>query len=140
MSARIWAARALILVVFLVNVQCALLFIAFPDRFAPGFELEGAAGRGAVQGFGILFLMWNIPYGVALSHPVNRRVSLYEATAMQATGFAGECLLLAGFPNGHSLIRETVSRFILFDGVGLVLLLLALTLTVKVRTGSSARK
>ena len=116
----------MIFAVFFINVQCAILFIAWPGQFAPGFELSGPAGEGMIQGLGLLFLMWNVPYAVALSHPVRRRASLYEAIAMQALGFTGESLLLAGFPPGHPTLHAAVARFILFDGAGLVMLLAAL--------------
>jgi hypothetical protein len=133
---RLWIARVLIFVVFFVNVQCGVLFIALPDQFVRGFELEGAVGEGAVRGFGILFLMWNIPFAVALSHPVMRRISLYESIAMQATGLVGESLLLAGLPAGHMLLRETVTRFIVFDGAGLLFLVAALLITANRATAA----
>ena len=126
---QMWLGRACIGLVLFFNVQCALAFLIQPEAFAPGFELSGAVGAGMVRGLGILFLMWNVPYTVALAGPLRWRVSLYEAAAMQAIGFAGETLLLATFPPGHAAIHETVSRFILFDGSGLVLLLLAIGLT-----------
>jgi hypothetical protein len=128
---RIWSARGLVGLVIFFNVQCALAFLIAPLSYAAGFELAGAVGAGMVRGMGILFLMWNVPYLVAVSHPVRRRVSLYEAVAMQAIGFLGESLLLATFPAGYPLIRETVSRFILFDGAGLALLILAVAITRK---------
>jgi hypothetical protein len=126
---RTWAARFLIGLIFLFNVQCALAFIIAPDGYAPGFELTGAAGAGVVRGMGILFLMWNVPYLVALLDPVQQRISLFEAIAMQAIGFFGESLLLAAFPQGHEVVRVTVWRFIVFDGFGLLALLFAAWLT-----------
>ena len=80
---RVWPARGLIGLVFAWNVQCALAFLVAPAGFAAGFELTGAPGEAAVRGVGVLFLMWNVPYAVALSHPLRRHVSLYEALAMQ---------------------------------------------------------
>lgn len=121
-NARLGWARILILAVLVVNVQCALVFILWPGSFTGSFELSGTAGKAAVQGFGILFLMWNIPYAVAASHPLKRRVSLIEALVMQTIGLAGESLLLAGLPPGHPALVQTLSRFIIFDGGGLVLL------------------
>jgi len=127
----IWAARILIGLVLFFNVQCALLFLISPESFAPGFELQGTVGAGMVRALGILFLMWNVPYVVAGTQPVRWRISLYEAVAMQAIGLVGESLLMATFPSGHVAIRETVSRFIVFDGSGLLLLVLALVLTIQ---------
>ena len=130
MKTSLLAPRLLIGLVFLFNVQCALAFLISPQQYAPGFELSGPVGDGMVRGMGILFLMWNVPYAVALLHPL-RRVSLFEATVMQAIGFTGETMLLLTFPPGHEVLRASMGRFILFDGVGLVALLAALLLTAR---------
>jgi len=120
-----WLARLLIGLVFFFNVQCAIVFLAVPQQYVASFELSGAPGEGMLRGLGLLFLMWNVPYAVALWNPARQRTSLYEAVAMQAIGVAGETLLLLLFPAGHAAIRESVGRFIVFDGSGLALLLLA---------------
>lgn len=130
---KIWIGRIFIGVVLFFNLQCAFVFLWSPHLFAPGFELSGDVGNGMVRALGILFVMWNVPYAVAFTNPVVRRVSLYEAIAMQATGFVGETLLLASFPPGHLAIRETVSRFMLFDGMGLLFLILAAWITYPVQ-------
>jgi hypothetical protein len=127
--ARLWTARALIGAVILWNVQCAVAFLAAPGIYAPGFELGGPAGEAMVRGVGLLFLMWNVPYLVALLQPVRHRTSLYEAIAMQAIGLAGESLILWTLGAGHSPARDTVLRFIAFDGAGLALLALAAWVT-----------
>jgi hypothetical protein len=127
---RLWIGRILIGWVFFTNIQCAILFILFPGYFVQGFELTGVAGNAAVRGFGILFLMWNVPYGVALLQPRKYRISLLEAVGMQAIGFIGETTLLFLFPQGHAYIRETINRFIIFDGAGLVLLVLSAWITL----------
>ena len=126
---RTWIARSLIGFILLVNVQCAVAFLVSPDIFAPGFEVGGVVGSGIVRGMGILFLMWNVPYAMAVLDPIRWRISLYEAVTMQAIGFVGESLLLVTFPPGHLLIQATLRRFILFDGFGLLALLLAAWLT-----------
>jgi hypothetical protein len=118
--------RIAIGLVVLWNFQCALAFLLWPERFSAGFELSGTPGETAVRGVGVLFLMWNIPYGVALWHPVRHRVSLYEATAMQAIGFVGETLILLSLPLTDSILRGSLLRFIAFDSAGLVLLSLAI--------------
>ncbi len=122
---RLWVARVLIGLVLFFNLQCALLFIVKPGNFAAGFELEGIAGSVMVQGMGLLFVMWNVPYALALTHPRLRRVSLYEAIAMQAIGVLGESALLFLLPPGHPALRATAVRFIYFDAGGLLALLLA---------------
>jgi len=122
-------ARAFIGIVILWNVQCAVVFLLWPERFAPGFQLEGAAGEAMVQGMGVLFLMWNVPYAVALWNPVRYRISLYEAVAMQAIGFVGELLILVTLPAGYALAAQSITRFIYFDGAGLAALLTAVWVT-----------
>jgi hypothetical protein len=118
-----------IAVVLIWNAQCAIAFLVAPATHAAGFELSGAAGEAAVRGIGVLFLMWNVPYAVALWHPVRHRVSLYEALAMQAIGLLGESLILLSIPAALALARASISRFILFDAAGLALLIVALALT-----------
>lgn len=126
---RLWLGRLLIGSVLLWNVQCALAFLSAPATYAPGFELSGPAGEAMVRGMAVLFLMWNVPYAVALWHPVRHRVSLYEAVAMQTIGLIGESLILWSLRDGHSVAAANVGRFIAFDGAGLVLLLLAVWVT-----------
>jgi len=119
-------ARILIGLVFLVNIQCALVFLFSPSPYMAGFGLEGAAGAQVVRAFGLLFLMWNVPYAFALANPEKHRVSLIEAVIMQAIGLLGETsILLIGGPY-PSPIESTLRGFILFDGIGLVSLLTAL--------------
>jgi len=126
---RIWFARLLIGLVFLWNIQCALAFIIWPERFSPSFELSGAPGEAVLRGLGVLFLMWNVPYAVAFWQPVRQRWSLYEAIIMQGIGLVGETLILFGLPLAHSLARQSLLRFIAFDGAGLLALLVALLVT-----------
>lgn len=122
---RIWLARACIAIVFIANVQCAIAFIAAPDSFASAYELSGVVGTATIQAIGVLFLMWNVPYAVALWHPVRHRLSLWEAVGMQAIGVTGESILTVSLPVGHPVLYSNLVRFILFDGSGLVLLLVA---------------
>lgn len=122
---RLWLSRLLIAAVFIWNVQCAVAFLVSPAPYAAGFELEGTTGEAMVRGMGVLFLMWNVPYAVALWHPVRFRVALAEALAMQSIGLLGESLILVSLPPVHSLARMSIARFIAFDAAGLLLLLAA---------------
>jgi hypothetical protein len=126
---RVWLGRALIALVIAWNVQCALAFLISPLPYAVGFELDGATGVAMVRGMGVLFLMWNVPYVVALWHPVRFRVSFYEALAMQSIGLLGESLILLTLPSVHSSALASIVRFIRFDAAGLLLLLAAAWLT-----------
>ncbi|MBN1148386.1 MAG: hypothetical protein JXA78_14095 [Anaerolineales bacterium] len=126
---RPWAGRLLIGAVLLINVQCALLFLWRPSVYAPGFELSSVVGDQIVRAIGLLFLMWNVPYAVAVLNPRKYRLSLYEAIAMQTIGLVGETLLLLGLPFCHQAIHTTLTRFIAFDGSGLLALFLAAWIT-----------
>ena len=125
----LWPARLLILPVLGWNLQCGLLFLLKPHVYAAGFEVVGTPGQSLVQGLGLLFVMWSVPYVVALWHPLRQRVSLVEALAMQTIGLLGESWLLARLPSGHAALRATTWRFIWFDGIGALLLMLAVALT-----------
>jgi hypothetical protein len=122
---RLNLARGFIGVVILFNLQAAALFLLWPARFTPGFELGGAVGGAMLRGLGVLFVMWNVPYAVALWHPVRHRISLYEALAMQIIGLAGEAIIYLSLPATHELLRASILRFIGFDALGLVLLAVA---------------
>ena len=61
--------RILIGLVLLDNIQAAILFLVSPGAFAPGFELSGVTGNAVIQGIGLLFLMWCVPYLVAFLDP-----------------------------------------------------------------------
>lgn len=127
-DARRWVARALIGLVFAWNVQAAMAFIIWPSSAAWAYELSGVPGEAAVRGTGILFLMWNVPYALALWHPIRYRLELVLALVMQFIGLVGESLILVSLPSGHITLGTSVLRFILFDGAGLVLLLAAFLL------------
>lgn len=122
-------ARVLIFAVFFWNMQAAVLFLLQPQNYAAGFELSGVPGASMIQGMGLLFAMWNVPYFIALLDPGKHHTSLTEAMIMQAIGVVGETLLRAFLPSGHALIHASVTRFIWFDAGGLLLLVLAWFIT-----------
>lgn len=124
-NTRLWLARGLIGLVTAWNLQAALDFILWPERFTLGFELSGIPGAAAVRGTGVLFVMWNVPYLVALWHPRIYRLALVMALAMQLIGLVGESLILFTLPQEHGLLRTSIIRFITFDGSGLLLLMMA---------------
>ena len=120
---RLWLARFLIALVTIWNLQAALVFILWPEHYAPGFELTGVPGAAAVRGTGILFVMWNVPYLIALWNPSKYRFAVGMALVMQFLGLVGEGLILFTLPDGHALLSESITRFIIFDGSGLILLM-----------------
>jgi len=128
---KLFLARLLIGVVFLVNLQCALAFLIWPGRYTSAFELTGALGEAMLRGVGVLFVMWNVPYAVGLWNPTRHRLSLYEALAMQAIGLLGEMAIYASLHAVHIVARASIARFIAFDALGLLALVAAAWLSRK---------
>jgi len=124
-----WLVRVLIGIVVFFNLDAAFSFMLQPERYSPGFELIGVPGQAVIQGMGLLFLMWNVPYIVAILDPNRHFVSLIEAVVMQAIGVFGETIILLTLQGNHPLIVDTAIRFIIFDGGGLVLLMIAFWIT-----------
>lgn len=131
-----WIARCMIGLVVIDNLQAAVFFLVRPDFFVPSFELTGEAGNAVIQGIGLLFAMWTVPYVFAMIHPVRYRISLVEALIMQSIGLLGESVLLFLLPNGHEILAGSVMRFIYFDGGGLILLLAAFWITRRLKSTS----
>lgn len=125
----VWIGRILIGLVIFSNLQCAVYFLVHPEYFAPAYELSGIPGEAAIRGFAILFCMWNIPYLFAVAHPIRHRTSLIESNLMQFTGLLGESWLVTQIPLQYAVLRNSIFRFIIFDGAGLLLLFLALVMT-----------
>jgi hypothetical protein len=122
---RVWVARVCVGMVLVINVQCAVAFWHAPAGYASSFELAGVPGEAAIRGMAVLFVMWNVPYLVALWHPRRQRLALWQALAMQAIGVAGESLIWLSLPAGHAVLHDSLMRFIIFDAGGLALLCLA---------------
>ncbi|HUV90814.1 MAG TPA: hypothetical protein VMY80_14250 [Anaerolineae bacterium] len=115
----LWLARLVVGVVFFFNVTCALSFVAWPDRYAPSFEVSGVPGRVLVRGIGLLFLMWNATYPPVLARPDRHRTLFAVLLVQQAIGLAGETWMWLTLPAGHAALWTTGLRFIAFDGAGL---------------------
>ena len=122
---RIWTSRLMIAIVTAWNLQAAVIFIISPQSFVHAYELSGVAGEAAVRGVGVLFLMWNVPYVFAVIHPTRYRLGLVSAMLMQLIGLIGESYILSTLPLDHMMLRSSIFRFIVFDGVGLLLLITA---------------
>jgi len=115
-----WLARLVVGAVFFFNVTCALSFVAWPDRYAPAFEISNVPGQVLVRGIGILFLMWNATYPPVLARPDRNRILFAVILVQQAIGLAGETWMWATLPPSHAALWATGLRFIAFDGAGLV--------------------
>ena len=120
---RFWLARLAVGAVFAVNVHSAVAFLAYPGRYAPGFELTGVAGEAAVRGLGVAFLMWNATYPLVIWDPRRYRTVFGIVLAQQLIGLVGESWIRATLPAGHATLAAGIERFILFDAAGLLVML-----------------
>ncbi len=125
-----WVARIAVAAVFAINVQCALAFLLTPERYATGFELDGVPGIAAVRGLGIAFMMWNATYPLVIWRPDRYRALFAVVLAQQAIGLVGEAWLLGTLPAGHDTLARSITRFIAFDGSGLLVMAAAYVLLV----------
>jgi hypothetical protein len=135
-----WLARLAISIVFAANLLCAFSFILQPDQYTSAFELTGIAGRVVVQAFGILFLMWNATYPPVLLAPQRQMTLFAVILAQQAIGVVGETWLWLGLPPGHASLWSTGLRFVLFDGLGLVLMGIAYLLLRTTLRGADIKR
>ncbi len=125
-----WISRLLILIVLAWNLDAAITFMVAPAPYLAGFELSGLPGRIAISGTGLLFLMWQVPYFFALINPKKYRLSLIEALIMQTIGLVGETILLSNISEEYALLHNSITRFIIFDGIGVMMLTIALVFIV----------
>ncbi len=124
-------ARITLAAVFIMNIACALDFILRPGLYAGGFEVSGEVGRVIVQSFGILFLMWNATYPPVIWQPHKHRTLFAVILVQQLIGVVGESWLYFSLDASHVALRATGLRFIIFDGLGLVLMGFAFVMLFK---------
>ena len=118
----VWLARTAFALVFVVNVQCAVSFVLWPEAYAASFEMTGVPGAAAVQGLGIAFLMWNVTYPAVIANPLRFRAVAVIVLVQQIVGLVGESWLRLGLSAGREALAASIERFVLFDGAGLVLM------------------
>lgn len=135
----LWLTRIVLGVVFFFNVSCALAFVAKPQVYAPSFEVSGVPGKVLVRGIGVLFLMWNVTYPLAIWHPGRYRWLFLIIIVQQAIGVIGEGWMLLALPPGHAALAATGRRFVVFDGGGLVAMLIAFILMHLARSRISSQ-
>jgi len=122
---RLNVSRVLIGLVLVMNLQCAFTYLLWPERYAAAFEMGGEIGEAMIRALGVLFVMWNVPYVVAVWNPDRYRIALYMAIAMQTIGLLGESWIYLVMPEVHAVARASILRFIIFDGLGLLALVAA---------------
>ena len=124
-----WIARFAVLVVFILNVMCAVQFIMEPTRYAAAYGLPATAEAGAmVAGLGVAFLMWNATYPAVIINPRRFHALFVVVLIQQAIGLVGESCILAqliGAGLGNGLMTAGIMRFVAFDAAGLVIMLAA---------------
>jgi len=116
--------RVLLAIVAGWNLLCAIQFIVQPALYRPAFDLSGESGRAAVQSIGILFVMWNIPYLLAVVQPYRWKILVLCALLMQGIGCIGEIWIRSQLQGSYAF-RDSLLRFTLFDLAGFFLLFLA---------------
>ena len=124
-----WLARIAVLIVFILNVMCAIQFIAEPMRYAAAYGLPATQDSAAmVAGLGVAFLMWNVTYPAVIFSPRRFRALYVVVLIQQLVGLIGESfiwwrLINAGL--GSGLMAAGIMRFVIFDAGGLVIMLAA---------------
>jgi hypothetical protein len=134
---KIRIAKTLIGIVLFINLDAAFSFMFSPGDFAPAFELSGQPGIAMIRGVGLLFLMWNVPYVIALINPIRFSIALLSSVVMQAIGVIGETFILLSVTGSHPQITASTIRFIIFDAGGFVLLIIAGWVVIQSRKGNS---
>jgi hypothetical protein len=96
------------------------------------FDLDGELGNVTIRSIGILFLMWNVPYAIAILYPARYPIVLISAVIMQFIGFVGETYLYLNIQFLENT-RLSIFRFMIFDYAGLVLLSIALIIVMRIK-------
>jgi hypothetical protein len=123
----IWIIRLLIALVFASNILCAIQFLVNPSSYIQQFDQIGEAGIVVIRSLGILFIMWNVPYAIAVYHPYRYPIALTSALLMQLIGFIGETWIYFSIQNLVNT-KSSIMRFMIFDFAGLLLLSVAFAL------------
>ncbi|MGI6105658.1 MAG: hypothetical protein ACOYD7_05645 [Raoultibacter sp.] len=119
----LWLARLAVALVFALNLQCALTFLIFPEYSLSAYGLSGTAGVVALQGIAVAFLMWNVTYPVVIANPLKHRIVFIIVLVQQAVGLIGESFIYLSMKDAPLLLEQSILRFIVFDGAGLMLML-----------------
>jgi len=127
-----WFARIVVIIVFIFNLQCAFSFIFWPDAYVASYELSGVPGRVVIRAMGILFLMWNATYPPVIWNPQRHRLIFGIVVGQQAIGLIGETFLWLSVQATNVVLAGSLMRFIIFDGIGLVLMGIAFALVMRI--------
>lgn len=90
----------------LFNLQATFVFHPYPEKYISRFELEGAVRTSMLRGLGVLFVIWNFPYAMALWYPIHHLLFLYEALSMVTIGYFREAIIFTKPPGIYSSIKN----------------------------------
>lgn len=88
------------------------------------FGLEGSAGKVAVAGMGVAFLMWNVTFPAFIINPRRFRCLGVVAIVQQVVGVVGETWILCALAHGEPAAAAIV-EFLHFDVAGLILMVVS---------------
>ena len=128
----IWFARIVVLAVFIMNVQCAISFIVWPEAYMASYALSGLSGKVVMRSIGIAFLMWNATYPAVIWSPYRHKLIFAIVLLQQVIGLIGESLLCISILGQSDVLVSSLLRFIIFDGVGLALMAFAFILVMRI--------
>ena len=123
--------RLLVLLVFISNMYCAVMFFLNPGDYTAAFQISGEGAQTAIAGVGVAFAMWNVTYLPIIVFPYKFTMLFGVVVAQQIIGLAGETYLYLGLGPAQAIVASSIMRFIIFDAIGLVLLIIALTLSMR---------
>ena len=123
--------RLLVLLVFISNMYCAVMFFFNPGDYTAAFQISGEGAQTAIAGVGVAFAMWNVTYLPIIVFPYKFTMLFGVVVAQQIIGLAGETYLYLGLGPAQAIVASSIMRFIIFDTIGLVLLIIALTLSMR---------
>lgn len=137
----LWALRIAFAIVFVWNVQCAVLFVVDPETYARGFGMAlsenpyaDAATLSAVMGIGVAFLMWNATYPAFIVAPERFKVLGWVIVAQQLIGLVGELYILSIVSFSNNVCSLAIMRFVLFDAIGLLMMGMTFLAFLKLRS------
>lgn len=114
--------RLLYFAVFVSNMICIVSFILWPQYYTGSYQLSGSEGaEAAIIGFGVAFAMWNVTYPFFVFGKKNRTLGLV-IIVQQVVGLIGELFIQSGLNENQARLSSSITRFVLFDAGGLVLL------------------
>jgi hypothetical protein len=112
-------------------MSCAISFIIDPSQGTVGYELSGVGAIAAIRGMGVIMLMWNISYIPLIYRPSRFRCMFVVVIIQQLIAVAGDMYVVLFDASSASMLYDSVTRFLMFDIAGIVLLIISYFLSRK---------